>query len=1037
MTHPKLAPEPDQADNDAETMQQPFPYSVGELFERTADDVFAALLRQSTGGVNVRTNAAPAVSTQFVKSRAKSRAGPGVEGAFAEIIYPSDKEVTQRLSQKHANANLFGYTSCRRSDAFPIGYGERSARALAREETTYQLKGIFPSALVAYSKLRAKVEAREGDTEAVDTIFSIMWGLPLESIQMLPQLKITGSEPTRVAALEDRAYHALSAHPSISGGYRVDTATLAPDALGPSVPLNWPRLRTALKAIANVQIQGDLQLATTIARLNEVAEFRFRMDMTRGSQPMYMRPANWETLIQRILLAESTDEQLRTIRERDTGYAVFSELANVTDYKIHPEIEVLKNVKAIANTVSAASSKALERTVKVLLAYDNARIELMNLEAEEVEDMSKAELSDIVEIPRYKVMRQSLYRGLTREYKDLDTLPDMRSHGKPHAIINLRELRESNLTIPVDVIGAFHMAVYMNTMRPNVQIHAYELMERLNKLHPRTSGGQRAAQRLRKQELYETDTIRCLGPKLFGMEFNNVFEMLLRNMSTATAKSDLDIKLELWEYLCRRSHSTKRASVAGGWRDLLEYLWTAPEGWTMYYWVRMTIGNTHHATSDGILAPIAAGSEADALTVVKLGVKDRIQRWVQIYTSRYKIIEDGLAEKRRRDKEKEAEEAEKRERKTEERRSGRVAYVPPHLRRMEDLGAQYDADEILARTQQFEKTEYERMVEYQTKAKFFASIDVFTNDRRIVIGVADDKMRDMLIEFYQARWYSLEVRINKANSHGRVFHLGGIPFPTHPWGEVATVFPESVSGMIDFMSALNPDAWTLPPDYIYTKLKKSISELWADVQSEVSTLRTYVAHVHDGLLDQQEEADAGSRSTSVLYAMGSADAIPLPTKGYRAPHQMSSHRYSFQDADKDVSITAEQQLPPDTPEENAEDEEALFGDDDDGLGECEGFDPFEMPTKVEETAQVLEYQYVSLRTIWHILDLPEKSDKIIRFGFGVGAEIDLDAPHIDGTIGPIALIGEESKIQGAWKYRLSNIQKRIALPASQVIIDDM
>lgn len=1004
-------------------------WNASTLHGLTAEDVFSSLVSRANGGVKVISQAAPALSTEFVKSSESIRARPGEAGSFAELIFPSESEVRSKVTRKHGDDTLFGYTSTRNSDCYPAGYGERSARALAREESTYQLKGIFPSAALSYAKLKARIEAREGDTQALDGIFTQMWGLPSESASMLPQLHMEGSEVTRMSAMEDRAYHATSGHPGHSGGYRVDTATVAPDVLGQTTPLNWPRLRTGLKAIAMVQVQGDIEIAELLRARSKCGDFRYCMGLAYGSQPVYRRPPQWEHIMERIMMNASGNhsESDNAHRYTDIQFAIASSMIDAQMEEIinNPRHQICAGIRSIANVVSEMSNVALARTVDIIQEHDRDRAEMQKIDDDGFLDEADEEMLSGFNIPRYKVTRSSLYRGTKAEALGTDRTPDMSSHGPPRLVLDMAELREANLTLPLDVPNALNMAVYLTIVRPNVRTYAYELMVTMSSILDHDDSARPASERLRNQRLYTNDKIRRLGPHLFGMTFISILELLFRNMVVRSPMPDISIRNEMWSYLSGRTYPKRTCPLPGDWRDLVHYLHDAPEGWSLYYWARMTIGRLHHSVSYGIFAPITAGEQVDALVLCRTGVRERASMWKEYYAAKYKSITGQIQDQNETRKQRKA------------RYESGELYVPKHLRTTVDLDENFDANTYLNRKKGYDPHMYEMMVIAQAKSKFFANIDVFTVDRRIRVGLTSEKMRKLWVEFYQARWYSLSVRIKKAKERNEIFHLGPYTFEEHPWGELNEDLPTTLTEVLEYLNSLDDRAWTVEPRLIQEQFKKAIGEMWVDIANELLLLRDYIVDVHDHEANEQEEAMALSNAKTVLGATIRTPAIELPTQGYRLPMSMPSRNIAILTESTSADAPIQTYVPTAAPLAATDEDDndfSMFDQLEDVDYSGLGFGLSEAVTTLPEFEQAA---YLSLYDIWHILGLEEVSENRMKHAIGVPITVDVKAPHYETAYGPTFIVGEENKVQKGWASKKSGILMRLQNYSAPALEDDM
>jgi hypothetical protein len=1017
---------------------------LGLNIERfSVEDIYSNLIRKATGGVKVRSSAAPALATQFVKSNKRQVARAGTPGAFAEIIFPGKAEIEQKIEDYHDEEEFHLYHHTKASAAYHAGYGERSARALAKEESTYQLKGVFQAAALAYSKLRARIDARDGDTSSIDNIFSHFWGLQKEEVESIPKLYVTGSEAQRLSAMEDRAYHSIAAHPSIAGGFRVNTATLAPDVLGDDVPMNWPRLRTGVKAIAMVQLSGDMRMLKLIQRVTRNRSFTICFDITENSQPVYSRPVSWERIVEKLVMREyefDSPELLRML-EDEVGYSVRSTLAEAEGKSIleNPNHQLARNVQEIASFVESESSTALGRTIEVILEYKQARAQISELNEEGFVEMDQSKLSETFEVKKYKVKRTTMYSGTTKEKLGRSGLPDVTYHGRERTILDMDEIRDAGLTLNLDIPGALNMAVYMAVRNHHVRPSAYRFMTHMAGIMKGDTSTRPIAERLRNPALYSDQRTREYGPMLFGYVFIQTLDMLFKNMVSRDYKSDLTLKREIWDYLSARTGKRRPCPIPGDWRDLIPFLHTAPEGWTLYYWVRIGIGKLHHQACSSILAPVTAGVDMDVLTMVRKGIKERATMWAEHYTGKYREIEASIKSLREQLDEAEAKKEQRRASGAEETKK----YVPPALRQLKDLDAIYVANHGLDGAKGFTSEQYERMVEYQSKSKFFSAMEVYSIDRQITVGVSDEKMLAMLIEFYQARWDSLEKRAKRAQKYETVFYLGEHCFDCHPWGELVEEFPTDVPSMLEFMASLDPRAWTVPPVRLYEKFVKSISELWADVREEISKLNSYVMELHEGALTEQEDAMALSEAEKITNATNRLSAIEIPVVGYRQVHTMPTRNISYVSTsntpDGPIETAVQVSTSTDTflaPSSNEEDRTGNLDDDlpDDDDWE---FDENDLPEDDTDVREIEMTPCLSINQIWHILGLDEVDDNRKRFCLGAPIDYDLNDQHIESGYGPMIVVGEEAQVQRKWRNYVPSIMQRLKNTPPPPPDDDM
>jgi len=333
------------------------------------------------------------------------------------------------------------------------------------------------------------------------------------------------------------------------------------------------------------------------------------------------------------------------------------------------------------------------------------------------------------------------------------------------------------------------------------------------------------------------------------------------------------------------------------------------------------------------------------------------------------------------------------------------------------------------------------MVELQSKSKFFAQIQVYTNDRQVVVGVSDDVLRDMFIEFYQARWYSLKKRVEKAQAKNELFHLGPHTFKEHPWGELREDLPSTVPTLFWYFETLDARAWTIPPQYLRDKLEKSIQELWEDVAKEIQLVLEYIQDTQEKLADEQEQIDACRQTSSVLNAMAGVDPIVLNTFGYRAPYKappreitvagLHHHKQIVTPATPFTTVEA----PPETACQDVSLE--LDDDEDDEEDLLASFNYSNTTLQESLQTKVKQEDFVSIRTIWFMLGLPDRGDKQMRYCIGLPGDYDLDNGHIDDSYAPTFLRGEEAKIVKAWNYKLPGIKMRLGMSEGLVQTDDM
>jgi hypothetical protein len=996
-----------------------------DIFEMPLDDLYSKMVKKGNGGTTVHSMAAPALSTQFVKSQYNNKAQAGVEGSFAVINYAALRDRVSKVTRKHENKEPFGYTLNHDSDAFHGGYGERSARALTREETTYQLKGTFPAACLAFAKLKARVIARGGDVAAADKFFAMAWGLSTDCVTSLPTLHVAGSEATRLAAMEDRAYHALSGHPSITGGFRVDTATLAPDSLGEDVPLNWPRLRTGLKAIATVQLQGDLELSSLLQSHLVGRELSIGFDIVRHSQKQYHRPYQWELIFETWVDESRKALGLHTeaLNLADVRKAMQVSLQQAWTFELVEEVgpEAYVAMNRISGMVHEDSTRALVKTIDAILQYDRDRALLIDGIEDDAEAIAEGQLATQFTIPRYKVTRGSFRSGLTYERLGPDGLPDVTSHGDARLMLNVDEFRAARLEIPADITGILNLAAYMVTLHSQLRSYAYLLMHRVK---PRDPDDTRpVSQSLRHPDLYAGDEVRELGVHLFSSFFIDTLSILFANATSTAKLKDEDIKTKVWNYLRARCGHTRRCPVPGGWRDLIAELRTLPEGWSLYYWVRISIGKKHKVMTSGILAPISTGRSADFLDVIKRSTRERIAYWASYYSAKYLDIERCISKSIKQPDDPSLD--------PEERKFAR--YVPPHLRTRVELEILHDSD--VKPTGGYQEDEYKMMVEMQSKSKFFSQMRVYTVDRRVIVGFSDDQIREMFIEFYQARWFSLEKRIQKAQKQGRTFHLGPHEFDSHPWGELMTEFPYSLTDLLDTFSHIDRRAWTIPPAYLLGKFQKSARELWNDVIEEITLTMSYIDEVHTDIAEAQEIALEAANVSNVMTATQGIPPIILAVPGYRPMQSLPDRNIEISTKRGPMEVFTRVE-PLDTLDDGLEDEgldDDGFGDDDD---DEEAFGILSSVTgKVDFECEIAVYR--TFREIWEILGLPEVSDTRMKIAYGMSADASLDDQNLTGELGPVVIQGEENKAIRAWSNKVKFILGRLNVVMDNPAIDDM
>lgn len=1028
-----------------------------------AEDIYSRLLKRGTGGVTIQTNAAPAACTSFAKSKMASRASTTEQGYLAELNFPSDEEMNARLTRKQMDGEAYGYKSTYSTAAYHQGFGEKSARALEREETIYQMKGAFPAALLNFTKLRARIEAREGMTEHLDAVFGAIWGLTMEEVAAIPRLVVSGSEATRLAALEDRAYHAMSGHPSHVGGYRVDMATIAPDALGHDVPINWQRLRTTLKAIAMLQVGGDIYMEAAISELRKAAPFKFGMDVIRGSQPRYIRGRPWETLLLSSMTGDSSWDEFIAGEDRCDGamlarsplYMHSTQVAN--DVKPIMQPLTLK----IAQTVSEESTKSLSRSITVMLDFSKERAAAEEQSTLMFEELEKSKMSHTFDVPRYKLTRGSLYKGITRDREPDMSLPDIYSVKSKGQMLNLKEFREAGINLPISLNDALRLSVMLTTQRADIRPYAYMLLEYLKV--DRKATHQKAAVALRSEALYDDAKVRTLGSYLFSDGFIRTLGHILHSLSVDTSVHDRGIKSAIWDYLAARTKNKTGRCPPGDWKNLIVELRHLPEGWSLYYWARISIGQSHRSLTSGIMAPIVAGEAVDFLTMMKIAIHKRAQHWRDYYSGRQKVISGNIEEARLREKQYEAEHFQRASHEAQDE-SGNddpemlqvintEKYVPPAMRSKKDLNEMFDENVILNRSRGYKKEQYEEMVKMQTKAKFFSSIEVYTHNDRVVVGMSDSHLLDMLIEFYQARWFSIDRRVAAWKERGKVFKLGGEKITKNIWGELQTKFPSTPEGMLAFMKSLHALGWTISPQVIYEGFVKSISELWQDVSKEISEILLYIEEVEEGRAAIQEDMTELREDLSARKSLIAADPIVLPSHGF--VQQFTRPERMLTIVDKHSATGAQISVPMSKPAQEEQSslepsEQVLPTTTSDGielsleLSDCLGdFVPFasldDVPvlSAAPLTVGVVEDRLLSYREIWAELGMPNVSDDEMRMAYLLPIGTSIDSPHINQDLGPLVQESDVAKSVRAWERKRPFLMKRLGLLDEQPLGDDM
>jgi hypothetical protein len=999
--------------------------------------IFKNMVARSTGGTFVNSQAPPALSVEFVRSNADEKARPNKDGAFAELIFPSSDEIDRKFAKKHGDALSFGYKSTKAADIFPAGYGERSARALAREDNVYQLKGAFPSAVLAVSKLRARVESRKGDVEAINRIFAKMWGVDESRANELPVMHVEGSEAPRLSAMEDRAYHALAGHPAYTGGFRVDTATVSSDAIGSNVPLNWPRLRTGLKTVALIQKQADLELGEMMENYPSDLQFKFTMGIVKGSQPVYQRSTPWEVYLDGILASKPGSGYQPIDRVADIGSSMRSSFVNSQETRIlaEPAMEIATHTENMAKLITKASNRALEKTIDVLHFTSNERALIDEEREEDFDELHDAELSCSFPVPQLKLTRSTMRVGVERENLGRDNLPDIRSQGIGKMRVKMDEFRSADIVSPMTVPSALNMAVYIVMQRRSTAIAAYKLLSLVKDPEPGTRGS--VAHRLRQPKYFRSPEVLKLGNELFGEEFMGIFETLLRNSLLMPEYKESTVREDTWYYLCNRTNGAKRCPISGGWRDLIAELRTIDEGWTLYYWARISVGKLHYVMNSNILAPIAAGESVDFLTLMRKSVKERAIRWHARYVAEHQLLVHETEERNKKKKLMKKKVSAALDSDTPEK----APYIPPHLRQEAELDMTYDEERILNRAGGYEQEEYMRMVLLQTKAKFFGKIEVMTLDRTLTVGLSDEETRQMFIEFYQARWFSLEKRINQAKSEDKVFRLGPHEFEDHPWGPLITEFSHSHQTVIRDLGYLDYRGWTVNPLELWERLKSSINELWEDLAAEIDQIKKYASEVAEVQVDEQAERTLLARSGLKIDELAGVTPIVIPTPGYRSAPSMPSRPVVIKEdeTEKHITYTGESYLSQMIMEKNKEDEE-------DALGEIESFDAGDMggfsdmlglSFSDDAPLQAMETVHLTYREIWDELGMDPISDDRMRVAFGLGRSIDLDKPHLNPDIGPLVTFEDRPRIRKLWASRVEGIHFRIVLKSNVDVNDDM
>ncbi|CAH9108075.1 unnamed protein product [Cuscuta europaea] len=396
--------------------------------------IYADLIQRATKGTRVLSMKAPALSTEFVRSSTRAKAQASQDGALIAIEFPSRNEVRRRQKLKHGDKKIFGYAPCEEADSFPSGYGERSAQSMQREDSVYQLKSAFTSAAIAMSKLRARVNARGGDATAISKIFALMWGISEDEAGMIPNLEVTGKESTHLAALEDCAFHSLSGHPAYSGGYRVDIASITSEELGENVPVNWARIRTRAKAIAQVQVQGDLEFRAMKSALPDNESVPLLLEITLQSQPIYRRTYPWEGAMLRAMRRGEYNEETREEEKSDidVGCTMMQTYSEAKDLQLalHTSANFTGSWKRIASIVRDMSRRTLTKTVKLIEMHQIGRALLADEEDEDAEELEIADMGKSFEVPPFKITRDRLTTVMSRNKVGSDALPDIKSQGR-------------------------------------------------------------------------------------------------------------------------------------------------------------------------------------------------------------------------------------------------------------------------------------------------------------------------------------------------------------------------------------------------------------------------------------------------------------------------------------------------------------------------------------------------------------------------------------------------------------------------------
>ncbi|CAH9119970.1 unnamed protein product [Cuscuta epithymum] len=467
---------------------------------------------------------------------------------------------------------------------------------------------------------------------------------------------------------------------------------------------------------------------------------------------------------------------------------------------------------------------------------------------------------------------------MSRDKVGPDGLPDIRLQGKGTSHFSLTQVCSAGLDHEMTVSSALNLAVFISMLRPIALTSAYMLTGLVK--DPNPSAGGKVSSRLRWPKLYNYDAIWELGKYLFDDSFIVTLQSILRNLLPQSGKSEASVACDIWYYLRSRYGEKRKCPVDGALPELIEHLRKAPKGWTLYYWARISIGKWHYAAQNGILAPIAAGEEADLISALKKFVRKRVDHYAAVYSAKYK---DQYKEFK--DSKPDSDIDEEIEKRLANEENPRVAkYVPPHLRRMQHLEAIFEEYDDLSSVSGTSKEAFERLAMAQVRHKLFKGIEVKSYDRIVTVGVTNDAMRELIIDSYQARWISLDRCIRKAKSRGKVFKLGGVPIEEHPWGELRTEFPDTLEGVREMARQLHHIGWTVDPDKMWEKLEKSISELWEDLTKELNTALSFIEESGIDSLDEQAYANISKRSKEAVNHMRLTQVINLPAFGYTPPY---------------------------------------------------------------------------------------------------------------------------------------------------------